>query len=99
MPPYGSQTVANMPPGGIPLLVVGTNNTTVNLAPLGAPACDLHVSPDVIVTALGPVALPIPNNLSLLGFQIHSQAVAFEPLPNGFAVALSDANSLTIGAR
>ena len=48
---------------------------------------------------LGPVALPIPNNLSLLGFQIHSQAVAFEPLPNGFAVALSDANSLTIGAR
>jgi hypothetical protein len=92
-------TVANMPPGGIPLLVVGTNNTTVNLAPLGAPACDLHVSPDVIVTALGPVALPIPNNLSLLGFQIHSQAVAFEPLPNGFAVALSDANSLTIGAR
>jgi len=92
-------TVGNMPPGGIPLLVVGVNNTTVNLAPIGAPACDLHVSADVIVTALAAVGLPIPNDLSLLGFQIHSQAVAFEPLPSGFGIALSDATSLTIGAR
>lgn len=92
-------SVGNLPPGGIPLLVVGVSNPTISLAPLGAPACDLHVSPDVIVTALAPVALPIPVDLSLLGFQIHSQAVAFEPLPNGFALALSPATSLTIGAR
>lgn len=92
-------SVGNMPPGGIPLLVVGVANTTVNLAPIGVPACDLHVSPDVILTALTPASLPIPVDLSLLGFQMHSQAVAFEPLPTGFTVALSAANTLTIGAR
>lgn len=92
-------TVGNMPPGGIALLVIGVNNSTINLAAIGAPACNLHASPDIIVTALAPVALPIPVDLSLLGFQIHSQAVAFSPLPTGFAIALSDANSLTIGAR
>ncbi|MGK0301594.1 MAG: hypothetical protein ACI89X_002473 [Planctomycetota bacterium] len=92
-------TTGNLPPTGIPLLIVGVSNPAINLAVLGAPNCMLYASPDVILLAASPTTLPIPVDLSLLGFEMHSQAVAIEPTPTGFDIALSDANTMTIGSR
>ncbi len=92
-------SVANLPATAIPLLVIGVNNPALNLAILNAPNCTLFASPDVLLLALAPNALSIPVNLSLLGYELHSQAVAIEPLPIGFDLALSDGNTMTIGAR
>ena len=41
--------------------------------------------------------LTIPSNPALIGAQIYSQAVSFDPLLNAFGFAISDAAVLLVG--
>lgn len=99
-------TIGNLPPGGLPLLVVGVSDSIwaggslpFPLAVLGAPGCDLLASPDTLTFAPGAVTLPIPVNASLIAFELFAQAVVLEPVGANLAFALSAATALTIGAR
>jgi hypothetical protein len=65
------------------------------LTVLGAPQCDLLVSPDAAVSALAPVSLPVPNASILLGNFVYVQAIAVEP---GFKLSLSARGEAQFGA-
>jgi hypothetical protein len=69
--------------------------------PTTSPSCLLLVSPDVsnlltVNNGVGELALPIPNDVALIGFVLHEQAVQFDL---AFTFSVSAGASLTIGAR
>lgn len=84
----------NAPPTGPRLLAFGRAGTPLQLAGLVAPGCAswLDLSGPLLLQALpiqGSFSVPItiPNNTSLLGAGIRTQAV-FDPLPLTFSTAL-----------
>lgn len=99
-------TILNVPPGGLPLLVLGTSDSVwaggalpVPLAVLGAPNCQLFASPDTLTFAPGQVALPIPNDPALAGAQLFAQGAILEPVGSALELSMTAANRATIGVR
>jgi hypothetical protein len=104
-------TVSNCDPFGFTLGLIGLSNAVWNGVPLPlplavavpttSPSCLLLVSPDVsnlltVNNGVGELALPIPNDVALIGFVLHEQAVQFDL---AFTFSVSAGASLTIGAR
>ncbi len=83
------------------LLVVGFTSGTWDLTGFGMPGCVLRATPDVVITLApnGTFALPIPNQVALLGAQLTDQALVFDPPANALGFSLSNAVIATIGAR
>jgi hypothetical protein len=91
------------------VLVLGLSRTTSAVGPLpldltflGMPGCPLRVSTEATLTLLGggnvaTLAFPIPLTAALVGFQVFSQALSFDPLANTFGFAISDAAVLLVG--
>jgi hypothetical protein len=99
-------TILNVPPGGLPLLVLGVSDTVwaggslpVSLAVLGAPNCQLFASPDTLTFVPGPFALAIPNNPALATAQLFAQGVILEPVGSALGLSMTAANRATIGVR
>jgi len=69
------------------LLVIGASPITVNLAGIGLPACDLLVSPDVLVpiattpAGLEVVAAAVPADPALVGGLVQVQGYVIDPGP------------------
>lgn len=92
------------------VLLTGVSNTQwgpfqlpLNLKLLGAPACDLAVSPDLshamptTTTGTARVSIPIPNQSTLLGARFHQQWAVFDPKANGLGFAFSFGATARIG--
>lgn len=84
---------SNLDPAAICLGVVGFSNATWNGVPLPfplslvfattTPTCELQVSPDAIavlpnVGGVASLALAVPNDPLLIGFQLYEQALQFD---------------------
>lgn len=75
----------------------------IDLAPVGAPGCVLRINPVVLdpglTTLLGSRAFPVafPNNPSLIGTQLFSQYLVFDPPANAFDWTITRALRTTIG--
>lgn len=105
----GATIVVDRLPFGLAVLAVGTSRTTsaigplpVDLALLGMPGCPLRVSFEATLTMLGTgnsatLAFPVPLALPLVGTQIYTQALSFDPPVNAFGFALSDAAVMLVG--
>lgn len=87
-------------------LIIGASKTNwgggalpFNLGSLGYPACNLCVSPDIILTAttspFGAAAanIPIQNNVYLIGARFYAQWIDF----GGMVLGMSNAAEVTIG--
>jgi len=96
---------------GVAVFVFGLSDTMWNglplplpLTALSMPACNLHLSADLPEAVVYPgataaSALPIPNSASVVGVEVHVQALALDAAaPGGFG-ALSNALTLLIGSR
>lgn len=88
------------------VLILGTSNTTFsggalpfNLLSLGYPACNLCVSPDILLIAItdalgnASASLPIQDNVYLIGAKFYAQWLDIGPPPIG----MSDAAKVVIG--
>jgi Laminin B (Domain IV) len=75
-----------------------------SLFPEGVPGCSVHVTPDVLVTAV-PTSLvatyqfAIPNTASLAGAQYWHQAIPVQLALGQMAITASNAMRMTIGLR
>lgn len=99
-------SLGNLPPTGLPFLLLGLSNTAwaggalpQPMAAFGFPTCTLLVSPDASTFTLSPINLSLPNAPGFLGLQLHAQAAVLEPAGAGFGLGLSGATTLTLGAR
>ncbi|HEX6812831.1 MAG TPA: hypothetical protein VF384_14490 [Planctomycetota bacterium] len=97
-------SVTDVPPTGtIGLEVFGVSDPAVpDLAILGMPGCGLRASLDVLNVWLpsGPshaYSLAIPNSAPLIGFQLFTTAVMFEPGANPFGAIISNGVQGTLG--
>lgn len=91
------------------ILAVGLSTTTsplgnlpLDLAGLGAPGCQLRVSPDVTAVLAGTAnaatwTLGIPSSTALQCVRFHSQALVLDPTFNQLGAVVSDAASAVIG--
>ena len=91
------------------ILAVGLSTTTsplgtlpLDLAGLGAPGCQLRVSPDITTVLAGAAnsatwTLGIPNSAALQCVRFHSQALVLDPTFNQLGAVVSDAASAVIG--
>jgi hypothetical protein len=94
-----------LPPRAIGLQVLGIGPMYLPLPPVlpGAlPGCVGLVTPDdVQFGSMTPgamiFALPVPNNLSLVGATLFGQALQIEPSGIGYAISTSNATQLTVG--
>lgn len=96
---------------GVAVFVFGLSAATwsglplpLPLSALSMPACSLHQSVDVSEAIVYPgvtasTSLPIPNNASLAGLEVHAQALVLDgAAPGGFGV-MSNALTMRIGSR
>jgi hypothetical protein len=104
--------VANLLPGALPIVVVGSSSTTwsglplpFDLAPLGAPGCRVLTSPDIFLpatnfngTAFLSIALPANVTPSTLP-QLYLQSFATDFAANPLGLVLSNAAAVAIGIR
>lgn len=94
---------------GIAVMVIGLSNTLsggtiplpLDLGFLGAPGCPLRVSLDVTATIVGAGttanwSFAIPNQPTLLGFQLYNQAAPLDS-SNAFGLVTSDAYAWVVG--
>jgi PKD repeat protein len=86
---------------GIAVMVVGLNNTLLDLTPLGAPGCTLRATLDATETVIGAGTtgnwnFNIPNVAALLGVQLYNQAASLDTI-NPFGFVLSDAYAWVVG--
>lgn len=91
------------------ILSVGLSTTNSPLGPLpldlgglGAPGCQLRVSPDVTAVLVGGAnratwSLAIPSSTALQCVRFHSQALVLDPTANLLGAVVSDAASSVIG--
>ena len=98
--------VSGLPFNGQAFMWLGYSNTTYaglalpfNLALLGAPQCDVLMSPDqlfAIPNVLGTSVwtLGIPN---IPGFTFYNQAIAFDPAANSLGLVFSNASESVVG--
>ena len=86
---------SNLGAGGYCYYAVGVQGQFVDLSPLGAPGCALEVVPIQVqfqfADASGDAAwsLPIPDSVSLVGAQLHSQVAVFD-LSNPLGLTMSN---------
>ena len=74
----------------------------IDLGPLGAPGCFVRTTVDATVLVAGSngtatFAFSIPNNTTLLGIQLFSQAFVLDPATNAMALTTSDAAAFVVG--
>lgn len=87
---------------GVVAAGVSTANVPLSLLlPQGMPGCVLQVAPDLLwaVAASGgsaPIALPLPNETSLVGLQLHQQVASFTLDAVGTVLAVTVTNSLSL---
>ncbi|GEM_PF-2593636 len=92
------------------LLITGVSNTKwgpytlpLNLAAVGAGACDLLASYDLALPVVADKAgkalmgFPIPNRTSLIGLKFYQQWIVADPKANGLGMTLSFGGAATIG--
>ncbi len=114
--PYAGSSFVHEVAGGpqlsfVGVIAIGLSNTTWSglalpfpLATIGAPGCDLLVSPDVLITLLlnngaGSLTWPLPAQPGLVGQQFFTQGVILDPLsPLAFQIGASSGRRFTIGA-
>ena len=96
-------------PFDLGVLAVGVSRTTsaigplpVDLALLGMPGCPLRVSFEATLTMLGSgnvaqLGFAVPSLPALIGTQIYTQALSFDPAANAFGFAISDAAVMLVG--
>lgn len=98
--------VSNLPWAGPAFMWLGLSNLSygtvplpLNLSVIGAPACDLLVSPDVLIPIPNIVGtsvwqLAIPN---APGFKFYNQAIAFDPTANSLGLVFSNGSEAIVG--
>ena len=74
----------------------------IDLGALGAPGCFVRTTVDATVLVAGSngtatFAFSIPNNTTLLGIQLFSQAFVLDPATNAMALTTSDAAAFVVG--
>ena len=96
----------NLPLTGPAFLFFGFSNTSYgptplpfNLAPVGAPGCNLYVSGDLLfgfpnVLGVGTWTFNVPNQPGVTFFQ---QAFAFDPLANSLGLTVTNGGQGTVG--
>jgi hypothetical protein len=78
------------------------NRLPFDMAPFGAPGCELRISPDIVrewsLAAQGTLQtqMPIGSNPALVGQQFYLQAVVVDPAANAWGNTLSNAVHMTI---
>lgn len=105
-----SAAITNTPPMGLGIQALGLSGTMasfgplpLDLAPLGAPGCQLRVSADLTQFLVGSASgsmtwsFPVPNAPALAGLPLYSQAVVFDASANSLGAVVSDANELILG--
>lgn len=93
-------------------LINGLSNTTwgsiplpFSLAPLGAPGCDLLVTPVfsaglmLNASGSGTLSLPVPNVTSHLGLRVYHQFYVVDPGANAMGIAVSRGGASKVGQR
>jgi len=76
-----------------------------DLSPIGMTGCSLLVSPDVTITqqtdasGIARLRVFVPNQPSMLGAEVFTQAFVADALANRFAATTSNAVALQIGGR
>lgn len=106
LPTVGGQNtivVGNLP-FGIGVMAFGVFQLTpaLDLGIIGMPACPLHHTADATATLIGvgneaSLIFPIPNTAALVGTQIYTQALSYDPGVNAFGFAISDAAVMLVG--
>ena len=96
-------------PFDLGVMALGTSRTLSGIGPLpvdlgflGMPGCPLRVSFEATLTLVGSansatLVFPVPSTPSLVGSQVYSQALSFDPALNAFGFAISDAAVLLVG--
>lgn len=85
------------------LSMVGTTQTSVDLAPLGAPGCTLLVDPivmDLIFSnsaGMAATLIDIPTNASLVGQHLFVQDAIYDPSANALDFVTSNGIDIEIG--
>jgi hypothetical protein len=91
------------------IVLIGWSNTMAgtvplpfNLGPLGAPGCQVRVSADASMLAVGgsgtvTYQLAIPWRLSFLGAVLYTQCLALNPSANALGAVTSDAAAAAVG--
>jgi hypothetical protein len=74
----------------------------IDLGIIGMPGCPLRISADVTATVVGAgnsatLLFPVPNNPTLIGVQIFTQALSLDIGLNPFGFAISDAAVMLVG--
>ena len=86
---------SNLGAGGYCYYAMGVQGQFVDLSPLGAPGCALEVVPIDVqfqfadLTGDATWSLPIPDSISLVGAQLHSQVAVFD-LSNPLGLTMSN---------
>lgn len=95
--------IGNLPIPEVMAIVLGnTQLGPIDLTGLGMPGCSGYVSPDFLALVTGSAgvasfSVPVPANPTLIGAEIHSQALVFEAGINAFGAIVSDAATATVG--
>jgi len=105
-----SAAITNTPPASLGIHVLGLSGTMSPFGPLpfdltmlGAPGCQLRVSPDVTGFLFGGAtgsmtwSIGIPNSPAITGLPIFSQVLVLDPAANALGIVTSDANQLIVG--
>ena len=98
--------------GSLAFLTLGLSNTSWSGIPLplaldsiGAQGCALLVSQDITLTiptsqaGESTLAIPIPNEISLLDLRLFTQCAVFDPPANALGLAFSNGLSTRLGSR
>ena len=98
--------IGNVAPTAAPFTLVGFSNTSwsggslpASLVGFGFPACNLLVSPDATVLALGPVPLAIPSGVHLAGVGVFAQGAVLEVVASTLTLGMSPSVDMVLGAR
>jgi hypothetical protein len=102
--------IARAPGSGVALLAIGDSDAVasglplpLNLAALGAPACNLLTSFPVTVatptdvTGEAVLTLSLPANPAIIGFQLFNQWFVLDPPANAFGFTVSNGGKATVG--
>ena len=63
---------------------------------IGYPKCDLLVSMDVLIAGVTAAKFPVPNDKSLIGYEVYLQAASLGPLD---VLGVSNRTDVKFGAR
>lgn len=112
MPRFGRSwnlTLQGIPAAPIAFCILGLSDQVSPLGPLpvplagiGMPGCSLFVSPDLIATmpiqwGVATIAVSIPSQTTLLGFELFAQGMALDPAANAAGLVVADAAAARIG--